>query len=125
MPADELATLIEAAAACPQPEPATCPRCAWDLELDLPSGWSFGDRLSLEIRSGWSPTTKDLCAAVVGRTIRAGELSPPATLRMPHDCIALPEAPPLVSLALGLVVLSVLSKRAAHSKTKRAGLAPT
>lgn len=123
--ADALATLIEAAAACPQPEPTTCPRCSWDLELDLPSGWSVGDRLSLEIRSGWSPTTRDLCAAVVGRTIRAGESSPPATLRMPADCIALPETPSLVALGLGLAVLAARGRRRRAPETKRAGLAPT
>lgn len=104
---------LDESPACPDAPP--CPRCpGFDLDLELPPSWQAGDHLTIRGRPGWSPSTRDFCWSGEGQTNRAGQSSAVAQLSTPPDCLALPEAPPLVALGFGLLLLALLANARDH-----------
>lgn len=117
-----LAGLAAALSECPPPpEPTILVRqLGWDLRLELPSGWTAGDELVLELRPGiLTPGPDDdvegfawgHCSLVSGRTDRQDETSATAELVSSPGCVPAPEPPSGSLLAAGLVGLALVARR--------------
>lgn len=66
---------------------------------------------TLEIREGWSQSTGQACVHVSGRNSNDALVSTVTVKGYPADCVLVPEAPPSVMLAAGLMVLAVIGRR--------------